>query len=108
MQAFLVRGLRALLLSPVYFLVGCYVIAAVTIRSGVRIARRARSLPAALASTLLCPLGHENDATGRFECLDCKATYMGWVGRCGHCGAGASYVACSTCGCAITLRWERP
>ena len=90
------------LLSPVYFVVGCFEVVR-TLRGG---ARHVLRLPAALKHTITCPHGHPNDATGRFECLECKAVYLGWVGRCPVCGAGASYIACDTCGVAIPLPWE--
>lgn len=94
---------KVALLSPVYALVGGYEVMRLVAGS----ARGVLKLPAAMKDTITCPHGHVNDARGRFECLDCKAVYLGWVGRCPVCGAGASYVACDTCAVSIPLPWER-
>ncbi len=72
------------------------------------VARHVRRATRALSSTLECPsCGEANATVGRWTCGVCHATYHGWVGRCGICGAGCGWFAC-TCGVAITLPWERP
>jgi hypothetical protein len=73
----------------------------------VRLPGRLRALSAALGDELICPNGHANRATGRFECASCHAVYHGWIGKCGHCGAPAGWTPCGTCGVAVALPWER-
>lgn len=69
--------------------------------------RAARNFQLALRRELACPNGHTNTVSGRWECAACKAVYMGWVGRCDICGAGASWFPCKLCGVSIPLPWER-
>lgn len=94
------------LLSPYYFVVGSVELVKTLLRVLGRGTRQLLLLPAGMRDTITCPHGHENDARGRFECADCKSIYLGWVGKCPVCGAGASYIACDTCGCAIALPWD--
>lgn len=61
----------------------------------------------ALALNLNCPHGHSNATIGRWTCAHCHATYLGWVGRCEICGAGAGWIACEVCGVGIVLPWVR-
>lgn len=95
--------LVALLLSPFYAAWGLVVL----VGGLVWFARRIEGAQAALGSTIRCAHGHENPTTGRFECGGCRATYVGWVGRCPICGAGAAWMTCSVCSVSIRLPWER-
>lgn len=92
-----------LAVSPILALVG----AVVVLIALDRWLRRARDLPTIFSATLPCPNGHANDVSARWECASCKATYQGWVGRCGICGAGAGWFPCETCGVAIVLPWRK-
>jgi len=92
------------LLLPIHFLYGCFLLTRLVVRG----LFRAHAARQALASEIRCPNGHPNPTHGRFECAACRATYHGWVGRCGVCGAGCAWFPCDTCGVAIPLPWERP
>lgn len=97
------RLLGALLLSPLYAVYGLVLVARAVLGAG----RAVGGARAALSSTLVCPNGHRNEAVGRWRCNACGATYHGWVGRCGLCGAGAGWFECDTCGVGIQLPWVR-
>src|SRR5437764_525711 len=90
-----------ILLSPLAAVYGVLVL----VRALLGGARRLRGARHALAATLVCPNGHANATTGRWECAVCKATYLGWVGRCTLCGAGAGWTPCRSCGVGIRLPW---
>jgi hypothetical protein len=61
-----------------------------------------------LADDVTCPNCHyANPVAGRWECASCKAIYMGWVGSCPICGAGASWISCVKCGVSVVLPWTR-
>lgn len=93
----------AVLLFPLLVVYGVVVL----VRDLFRVAGRIQGAAAGLSPSLRCPNGHENAVTGRFECGTCRASYHGWVGRCGVCGAGAGWLPCEICGVGIPLPWER-
>lgn len=93
--------LRALVTSPFFAVYGLFV----AIRALLRLVRKVRALRAGFASELRCVEGCSNPTVGRYLCATCHAEYVGWVGRCGLCSAGANYLVCS-CGLAIPLPWE--
>lgn len=95
--------LAAVVLSPLAALYGIVVL----VRGLVRAGHRLRGARRALDATILCPNGHTNQTTGRWECAHCRATYIGWVGRCTICGAGAGWTPCVTCGVGISFPWAR-
>lgn len=76
------------------------------VRGVARGRRTVGALRAGLAPTIHCPNGHSNPVTGRWECASCKGVYIGWVGRCSVCGAGASWFSCENCGVSIRTPWE--
>jgi hypothetical protein len=102
-EKLVVAIMKAALGSPLYFLFGCFEI----LRAVFSAMRSATGIRTTLADAITCPHGHANPTTGRFQCLECKAVYLGWVGKCPVCGAGASYISCETCGVAVILPWER-
>jgi len=75
-------------------------------RASLSVKRAARGFRAGLAKELICPNGHPNSVIGRWDCGSCKGVYIGWVGRCTVCAAGASWFPCSACGVSIVLLWE--
>jgi hypothetical protein len=89
---------------PLFVAIGLWTVLA----SLVQIPRRVRALRSAVANELRCPNQHSNAVSGRWECASCKAVYLGWVGKCALCGAGASWFSCGSCGVSIPLPWERP
>lgn len=97
----LARVLLTILLSPLAALYGLVVLLR-GVRRGVR---RLTGAGRALSSTLVCQNGHRNSTTGRWECGRCKATYLGWVGRCPLCRAGAGWMPCRVCGVGISFPW---
>ncbi len=95
------RLLAAVALSPLAALYGLFLLA----RGVRRGARRLAGARHALATVLVCQNGHPNATTGRWECARCKATYLGWIGRCSVCGAGAGWTPCGICGAGIPFPW---
>ena len=91
------------LLSPFAAAYGVVVL----LRGALGVLRRVTGAKRALSSVLVCPNGHANETTGRWECARCKATYLGWVGRCTLCGAGAGWMSCKVCGVGIPFPWSR-
>jgi hypothetical protein len=91
-----------LLLSPLFALYGIWAL----IRALLGLRRTVRAFGLSQARTIPCPNGHPNATRGRFECGSCRATYHGWVGACGLCGAGAGWTPCTVCGVSIPLAWE--
>jgi len=90
---------------PIYVLVGFGVLTMVLFGIGKRI-RKARY---ELADVIVCAnCHHPNPVAGRWECGSCRAIYMGWVGGCPICGAGASWISCRQCGVSVVLPWTRP
>lgn len=79
----------------------------VLVRGAVRLVRRARCARHAFADELACPNGHPNRAVGRWSCRVCGCEYLGWVGECVTCHAGADWFPCEVCHCGIPLPWER-
>lgn len=102
LKSFEARLIIAVLKIPLYAAYGVFVMGRAVWRL-VRFAMRSRP---ALAAELMCPNGHPNATTGRFECASCSATYHGWVGRCEVCGAGANWFPCDVCGVGIVIPWE--
>jgi hypothetical protein len=64
-----------------------------------RLVGRSRQL---LASTIRCPNGHENPASGFWTC-SCGATFSGWAwAPCPVCGKSADFVdGCEVCGASL-------
>lgn len=63
-----------------------------------------RALRSGMAMTITCPVGHRNDLLSRWECR-CGATFLGHAfDACPACGLPAGWIACATCGLAITAR----
>ena len=96
------HAILLVLLSPFFFLYGLYILWS----AGAWVVRALSGARRALSETIHCSNGHPNATIGRFECAVCRASYHGWVGRCGVCGAGAGWMPCSTCGVGISLPWE--
>lgn len=97
-----VHLLRLLLGFPFFAVWGVVVL----LGWGVGFGRRALGARHALSATFPCPHGHPNPSRGRFRCASCRGVYLGWVGRCGVCGASAGYVECVRCGVTVRLPWR--
>jgi hypothetical protein len=57
-----------------------------------------------LGDTITCPWCHAvNATTGRWNCATCGGQYLGFVGHCTICRAGASFFPCHRCGGSIVI-----
>lgn len=101
-----VRGVRlvvVILLWPVFALWGALILLTLPLR----ILGWLLSALAAMRRTITCPQGHPNPTVGRFVCSRCKAEYLGWIGRCAVCGAGAGWTPCVVCASGVRFPWVR-
>lgn len=98
-------GLAAFIVGfPLFVLMGVGMV----LRALFGIGRHIRKARYELADDVTCPNCHyPNPVAGRWECASCKAIYMGWVGSCPICGAGASWISCAKCGVSVVLPWTR-
>lgn len=92
-----------LILLPFFAIYGAFAL----LLGAKNVGRWFRGLAAGLGSTIYCRLGHANPTRGRFVCSSCHAEYLGFIGRCSICGAGAGWTPCVRCRTAMRLPWER-
>lgn len=98
-----------ILLSPLFVLYGAYVVlrgVAFVLWLPVRALRAVGRFVSAMRASVRCPSCRTPNAVrGRWVCQRCHAEYLGWVGRCEVCSAGAGWFPCASCGVGIRLPW---
>ena len=67
-----------------------------------RIVRVLAALRFATSRTMRCPLGHDSQMLGVFECRTCGSLFAGWAFQaCPICRSSCGWVNCEHCGFAI-------
>lgn len=97
-----IRLLPHVLSSPFFAAYGALVLAGALFRLLLRVLR----LRHVARDAITCPFGHAVPVAGRYACASCRASYVGWIGRCTVCGDGADMTSCPECGVGVRLPWE--
>ncbi len=93
-------AIKAVILAPLFAAYALWC----ALSGWLRLSGRIQGAKRLLAPTISCPsCGRENALAGRWRCASCQARYQGYVGRCSHCGAGATFFPCEACGISIRL-----
>ena len=101
-QKLIKKAFFALVVSPFFFVYGLLVM----VRLLLGASRSVSKLRAGMRDSVRCPHGHENRTVGRWRCGGCGGAYLGWVGACTVCRAGADWISCAECGVAVRLPWS--
>lgn len=75
-----------------------------TMRALIGLPGRIAQVRRLMGDSLDCPwCGEPNATVARWNCATCHGQYLGFVGRCALCQAGAQYFPCARCGGSIVL-----